>query len=171
LLRNHNEKKGYTDIYLHTQLADGYIYMATTNWTFYLLTNLDSNATYAGVTNNTKRRIRQHNGEISGGSRSCKRRGGRWVFALTVGSFEKREVLRFEYAFKRATAGVVPRGIRARLRRLYTLLASLDRTDLTVSFHNPDLERMYQSEAVRCIAPSSQIPIASINTDSYIVPS
>jgi predicted GIY-YIG superfamily endonuclease len=149
------KRKGYDNIYIYI-----YTHMATTTWTFYLLTNLDSNATYAGVTNNTKRRLRQHNGEISGGGRWCKRKGGRWVFALTIGSFEKREVLRFEYAFKHGIPGFIPRGIRARLRRLRGLLASMERTDLTVCFYDADLEKMYESATARNTAPSSKNPPA-----------
>ena len=35
----------------------------------YLLTNTNNNYTYLGITNNSIKRLRQHNGEIKGGAK------------------------------------------------------------------------------------------------------
>ena len=59
--------------------------------------------TYVGVTNDMKRRLRQHNGEIKGGARYTtlnKHRGtlGRWVLAFLVTGFTKRsDALKLEW--------------------------------------------------------------------------
>ena len=39
-------------------------------WFCYLLINTNNNSTYVGVTKNLERRLRQHNGEISGGAKA-----------------------------------------------------------------------------------------------------
>jgi predicted GIY-YIG superfamily endonuclease len=59
--------------------------------------------TYVGVTNDMKRRLRQHNGELKGGARYTtlnKHRGtlGRWVLAFLVTGFKKRsDALKLEW--------------------------------------------------------------------------
>eukprot|EP00122_Pirum_gemmata_P014970 Pgem_evm1s13979 len=42
------------------------------NYIVYVLTNSCNKRTYLGVTNNSIRRLRQHNGELKGGARSTK---------------------------------------------------------------------------------------------------
>jgi predicted GIY-YIG superfamily endonuclease len=123
---------------MEKEIKDAMGITGTDIWTFYMLTNLDCKATYAGVTNNPERRLRQHNGEISGGSRWCKKRGGRWALGLTVGAFEKKQALRFEYAFKRGIPGLIPRGARNRLERLSELMKEdpWNILDLKLSFHD-----------------------------------
>lgn len=51
---------------------------------------------YIGCTNNPSRRIRQHNGEISGGA--IRTRGVKWRFILIVSGFvNRRDALQFEW--------------------------------------------------------------------------
>jgi predicted GIY-YIG superfamily endonuclease len=60
-------------------------------------------ATYAGYTVDPDRRLRQHNGELSGGAHSTKRRGaGCWGFAFVVESrgFDRHLALSFEWHLK-----------------------------------------------------------------------
>ncbi|ALD61945.1 putative GIY-YIG endonuclease [Mollivirus sibericum] len=45
--------------------------------------------TYVGCTNNLKKRLREHNGEITGGAKST--RGGSWKFMFYVTGFPSRE--------------------------------------------------------------------------------
>lgn len=55
--------------------------------------------TYVGATVNPDRRLRQHNGELSGGARATA--GRRWRRRFLVGGFrEEREALRFEWRWK-----------------------------------------------------------------------
>ena len=42
--------------------------MEETDYIVYLLYNTCNNKTYLGITNNSRRRLRQHNGEIKGGA-------------------------------------------------------------------------------------------------------
>jgi predicted GIY-YIG superfamily endonuclease len=64
----------------------------------YLITN--GKRTYVGISNNFGRRLRQHNGEISGGARSTSRRaieGQPWRFAACVKNIaEKTDALSYE---------------------------------------------------------------------------
>jgi structure-specific endonuclease subunit SLX1 len=67
----------------------------------YLLLSDVSNKTYVGITNNLTKRIRQHNGECSGGAKyTCQ--GRPWVIYGYVDGFEedKSFVLKFEWRWK-----------------------------------------------------------------------
>lgn len=59
------------------------------------------NYTYNGCTNNFKRRIRQHNGEIKGGAK-CTSRRGPWIpYCIITGFEDKIEALQTEWRIKR----------------------------------------------------------------------
>ena len=64
-----------------------------------MLASLDNKRTYVGATVNPDRRLRQHNGEISGGARATKGRAWRRVF-LIGGFADERDALRFEWRWK-----------------------------------------------------------------------
>ena len=67
----------------------------------YLLKSEICNRTYIGITNNIKKRIRQHNGEICGGAKYTKSNRP-WKVVLTVSGFtSKNQVLSFEYRVKK----------------------------------------------------------------------
>jgi len=74
------------------------------NWIVYLLTNTDpkNNCTYLGVTNNSKNRLRKHNGEIKGGARytKMKKGNGKWIYHLKAKGFTKSEALSIERTAK-----------------------------------------------------------------------
>lgn len=74
------------------------------NWVCYLLSSLDSHATYIGSSNNEERRLNQHNNN----NPNIKRRGARrtrgqsWMPILIVSGFhDKRACLSFEAGWKR----------------------------------------------------------------------
>lgn len=72
------------------------------DWSCYLVrSKVSPNRTYAGVTNDIKHRLRQHNGEISGGARATKIYRP-WVLAAIVVGFkdDKRSAMRFEWFTK-----------------------------------------------------------------------
>ena len=57
--------------------------------------------TYVGMTNNKERRLKQHNGVLSGGARATSRRKGEWKRVLYVSGFpNKVTALQFEWAWK-----------------------------------------------------------------------
>ena len=70
-------------------------------WYVYVIRSKSSGRTYVGATVNESRRIRQHNGEISGGARST--RGFRpWELIRIIGPIPtQREALKEERRIKK----------------------------------------------------------------------
>lgn len=65
------------------------------DYVVYLLKHENLNRTYVGITNNLKRRLRQHNGEIKGGARSTKSclKKGKWYIYGVIPNLSKWEAL------------------------------------------------------------------------------
>jgi structure-specific endonuclease subunit SLX1 len=76
------------------------------SWYVYLLaTVLEPSKTYVGATTDVDRRLKQHNGELSGGAVATSTVPGGWYRVCYVSGFEsKREALRFEWWWKRRSA-------------------------------------------------------------------
>jgi predicted GIY-YIG superfamily endonuclease len=72
-----------------------------TEYVCYLLVSESSNKTYIGITNHLSRRIRQHNGECSGGAKyTCQSRPWK-VYGYVSGFGENKSlVLKFEWRWK-----------------------------------------------------------------------
>lgn len=71
-------------------------------WIFYIIKN--KKATYAGVSPDPVRRLRQHNGEIVGGAKYTRSRGNGWKhICLVMGFQNKIQTLQFEWAVKHAS--------------------------------------------------------------------
>ena len=90
----------------------------------YLLTNTCNNRTYLGVTNNSKRRLKQHNCELRGGARYTHtfKGTGFWQYYLQISNVNKSEALSIERIAKnRRTLGK-----NAMERRLKVLLPILE---------------------------------------------
>lgn len=64
----------------------------------YLLKNTQNNYTYLGITNNSEKRIRQHNGIIKGGARytKLKKGNGIWIYHVQIPNLTKSEALSLE---------------------------------------------------------------------------
>ncbi len=74
-----------------------YCYILYTSNAFY------SNNTYNGSTNDLKRRIRQHNGELVGGAKSTSNKGP-WEYLAVISGFEThKEALSCEWRIKHPT--------------------------------------------------------------------
>jgi predicted GIY-YIG superfamily endonuclease len=73
------------------------------HYCYMLSDNIRKNFTYNGYTNNIKRRIRQHNGEICGGARYTSR--SKWDYFIIVHSpeFTYKTALSFEWHLKYPT--------------------------------------------------------------------
>lgn len=78
--------------------------------------------TYIGVTNNLKRRLRQHNGEIVGGAKTT--RGRVWRYLFHVSGFDKIQALQFEWRMHHPKPRCKERGPAGR----WTVLDRLMRT-------------------------------------------
>ena len=66
----------------------------------YLLKSTVSNRTYIGFTVNHARRLRQHNGEISGGAKKT-RKGRPWKLILYITGFEyEKTALQYEFCIQ-----------------------------------------------------------------------
>jgi predicted GIY-YIG superfamily endonuclease len=76
--------------------------MGDRNWYVYLLVNTKNNSTYLGVTNDTKKRLKRHNGELKGGAKytKAKKGSGKWKYNLIAGGFTKSEALSIERTAK-----------------------------------------------------------------------
>jgi predicted GIY-YIG superfamily endonuclease len=73
-----------------------------TNYVVYVLVNTSHNKTYVGITNNTTRRIRQHNGELVGGAKytTSNKGNGTWIFYGFIKNLHKILALSFEKKIK-----------------------------------------------------------------------
>lgn len=91
--------------------------IANNPWIFYIIQN--NGYTYAGVSPDPVRRLRQHNGEISGGAKYTTSKGSGWTHVCLVDGFrDKIEAMQFEWAVKH----VAPRnagGLVNRIKKLY----------------------------------------------------
>jgi len=89
-------------------------------WSFYIIQN--KNATYAGVSPDPVKRLKKHNGEISGGAKYTLSKGSGWKHICLVHGFQSKiQALQFEWAVKHEP----PRnsgGITARIIKLYKVL-------------------------------------------------
>jgi predicted GIY-YIG superfamily endonuclease len=70
-------------------------------WVCYLLESTISNRTYIGATNNFKKRIRQHNGEIKGGAKYTSSNRPWKPICLVHGFKDNSHALCFEWRVKR----------------------------------------------------------------------
>lgn len=68
-------------------------------WVFYLIEN--NGCTYAGVSPDPIRRLRQHNGEIKGGAKYTTSKGPGWSHICLVHGFQNKiQAMQFEWAVK-----------------------------------------------------------------------
>lgn len=99
-------------------------------WLVYVLKSTCSRRTYVGVTNNFPRRLRQHNGDLSGGARYTST-GRPWVPLAIVDGFgeDHCHALQMEWALKheRRNNGKIGHAlgnsVRGRVRNLRRVLA------------------------------------------------
>jgi predicted GIY-YIG superfamily endonuclease len=83
------------------------------NYFVYLLVNNTNNCTYIGCTNNTIRRLRQHNSELVGGAKytKMKKGDGIWTYYGQIQNLGKHEALSIEKKIQKRTKktkGITP---------------------------------------------------------------
>jgi|TARA_B110000285_G_scaffold34102_1_gene36128 predicted GIY-YIG superfamily endonuclease len=88
-------------------------------WIFYIIEN--NGYTYAGVSPDPIRRLRQHNCEIKGGAKYTTSKGCGWKHICLVSGFHNKiEAMQFEWAVKHAPPRNVG-GIQSRIKKLYSI--------------------------------------------------
>ena len=105
----------------------------------YLLTTTGNDATYVGATVDLAKRLRQHNGEISGGAHATTRRGNVWRRAAHVAGFpDWPAALQFEWRWKQLTRQQPPS--KSPLERRFAALKKL------LAFERPTTKAVPYSE-------------------------
>ena len=96
----------------------------TNTYVVYVLTNTSHNKTYIGITNKPTRRIRQHNGEITGGAKytTGNKGEGQWVFYGFIKNLDKSTALKLEKKIKVRSKKVTGTPIEKRLKAIGSLL-------------------------------------------------
>lgn len=91
--------------------------------TCYCIQNIEKTRTYVGATNNFSKRLRQHNGEISGGAKSTSGYG--WRPLILVHGFPSRhDLLRFEWLWKHSKEFITYKSPMKRIEILNHLLST-----------------------------------------------
>ena len=130
-------------------------------WYCYLLRNTQyqySRLTYNGSTNNPRRRLRQHNEEITGGAKFTHGKGGGWeIYALISGFPDHKNTLSCEWRIKHPNGKPGKRdphhcGVRGRVIALNHIF-TLDKWTKQCSHENRDLSlTLYLAEdVVSCV--------------------
>jgi len=88
-------------------------------WYFYIIKN--KNCSYAGVSTNPQKRLRQHNKEISGGAKYTTSKSSDWTHICVISGFSKIESLQFEWAVKHCYP-LSAKGIQNRIKKLFIIL-------------------------------------------------
>jgi predicted GIY-YIG superfamily endonuclease len=72
------------------------------NYVVYILKHSTTSKTYVGITNNKKRRLRQHNCEIKGGAKytTINKEMGEWYYYGFICNLDKRTALSLEKRIK-----------------------------------------------------------------------
>ena len=95
------------------------------DWQFYIIAN--GGCTYAGVSPDPFRRLRQHNGEIKGGAKYTTGKGPGWRHICLISGFDKIQSMQFEWAVKHYP----PRDAGGIVNRLIKLIAVLNKPKWT----------------------------------------
>tara|TARA_A100001035_G_C27771420_1_gene496578 strand:- start:334 stop:747 length:414 start_codon:yes stop_codon:yes gene_type:complete len=94
--------------------------MSNKEWFFYIIYN--NNFTYAGVSPDPKRRLKQHNGEISGGAKYTTSKGTGWKHLCIISGFQNKiQSMQFEWAVKHVPP-INSGGIKNRINKLFFVL-------------------------------------------------
>lgn len=99
--------------------------MNSKEYMVYLLKNTKNSRTYLGITNNSLRTLRQHNGELKGGAKYTQsfKGEGQWEYCTKIENLTKRDALSIERTAKNKRKGA--KGTTPVQKRLNVLLPIL----------------------------------------------
>ena len=136
-------------------------------WYCYILRNRNpkyAHLSYNGSTNNPKRRLRQHNEEITGGARYTHGRGGGWeIYALLTGFPDHKNALSCEWRIKHTNGKPGKRpdkhcGVAGRITGLNDVL-KLDRWTKQCTIENKNMNlTLYLAEDMMQYINTSDLP-------------
>jgi predicted GIY-YIG superfamily endonuclease len=116
-------------------------------WSFYIIHN--KGCTYAGVSPDPIKRLKKHNGEISGGAKYTLSKGKGWEHVCIISGFQtKIQSMQFEWAVKH----VPPRdsgGLLNRIKKLYIVLNKKNWTSKSPNAETIPLEIIWKMK-VEC---------------------
>ncbi|KAI5073743.1 hypothetical protein GOP47_0011756 [Adiantum capillus-veneris] len=116
------------------------------DWCVYCLLSADCGRTYVGVTSDVHRRIRQHNGELTGGAKAA-RAGRPWKVVCTVHGFTTfSQACRFEWSWKD-----VSKRTSHKAERMCTIDTSMVEASPVVGKRRAALERVKSSKDWPCL--------------------
>ena len=120
-------------------------------WNCYLLATPGGKKTYVGITPDLDRRLRQHNGEITGGAKAT--HGHQWERMCHVRGFpDHRAALQFEWRWKQISRRLDGNPLERRFRALQTLLAMDRPTSAAVPYEEYE-------EPLEVIMEKGEIPV------------
>ena len=135
-------------------------------WSFYIIHN--KGCTYAGVSPDPIKRLKKHNGEISGGAKYTLSKGNGWEHVCIISGFQtKIQSMQFEWAVKH----VPPRdsgGLINRIKKLYIVLNKKIWTSKSPNADTVPLEINWKM-VVDCKDRSLPLYVKdNINTNTYV---
>ena len=100
----------------------------------YVLINTSHNKTYVGITNNTIRRLRQHNGDLVGGAKyTTSNKGlGEWKFYGFIRNLEKIQSLSIEKRIKIKSKKLKGTPIDRRIQAINLILSEYDNLNFEI---------------------------------------
>lgn len=137
------------------------------DYSCYLLRNTQETHkthTYNGSTNNLKRRIRQHNGNITGGARQTSRVSGGWeYYCIMCGFPDKINALQCEWRWKHPTGSSGKRtskysGVHGRISGLNLVLPADRWTNQSMVANSTASFRLYIVHDVYHLLDAANIP-------------
>ena len=134
----------------------------------YILGN-ENNSTYNGCTNNLKRRLRQHNGEITGGAKATRNKGPWNYICIMEGFTDKIAALKCEWKIKHPTGKrrrpICYSGVKGRIKSLNLVLnhESLHENEYII-YVNDDLRELIDINNI-----INKDKISFVNLENYLL--
>jgi len=126
----------------------------------YLLYIPGTNRTYIGATNDPAHRLRQHNGELSGGAKATK--GKQWTQAFYLSGFpDWSTTLQFEWAWKYNSRGKP--GLVGKLKGLKQLLALTRPTSTAIPYN------LWATPVALEATPQQRTALQKIDSASFLL--